>query len=188
MYYQRIKEARQNKGLTQKQLAEAAGIAVGSVSAYEKGSQVPPVDAAYRMAAALGVSLDWLFNENMTEAESKGTAGSLGDVARAFLVFVDAGILGSSKCEHVSWRESLIDFTEPMQAFYALAEEDTGGEIANVLRVTADLPEESGLIPFIEGVYKLMELVHAGTIDREIYQTWLSKKLEELDNVPLRKR
>ena len=185
MYYQRIREARTRKNMTQKQLADAAQIAVGSVSAYEKGQKVPPVDAAYRMAAALGVSLDWLFNENMTEEESKGTAGSLGDVARAFLVLVDAGLLNSSKYEHISWRDSLIGFTEGTRAFYAHAEEDLGAGINNVLRITADLPEESRMIPFIEGVYKLIELVLMGTIDREIYQTWLSKKLEELDKVPL---
>jgi transcriptional regulator with XRE-family HTH domain len=45
-------------GMTQKQLADAAQIAVGSVSAYENGGKLPPVDAAYRIASALGVSLN----------------------------------------------------------------------------------------------------------------------------------
>ena len=45
-------------GMTQMQLADAAQIAVGSVSAYENGGKLPPVDAAYRIASALGVSLN----------------------------------------------------------------------------------------------------------------------------------
>lgn len=48
-------------GMSQKQLADAAQIAVGSVSAYENGGKLPPVDAAYRIASALGVSLNDMF-------------------------------------------------------------------------------------------------------------------------------
>lgn len=187
MYHERIKEARKQKGLTQKQLAEAAGIAVGSMSAYEKGTQEPPVGAAYRIAAALGVSLDWLFNEDMSQEEARGTARSLGDVARAFLVMVDAGILHQSKCEYVEWRESIIQFSEYMQCVYE-SEEDDNGSVATVLRVMADFEEGSKLIPFVEGVYKLNELVSRGTIDKDIYQTWLAKILEDLDKVALSKR
>lgn len=187
MYHERIKEARKHKGLTQKQLAEAAGIAVGSMSAYEKGTQVPPVDAAYRIAAALGVSLDWLFNEDMSREEARGTARSLGDVARAFLVMVDAGILRQSKCEYVEWKESIIQFSDHIQSVYE-SDEERYGAIASVFRVTADLAGESKLIPFVEGVYKLNELVMRGTIDKDIYQTWLAKTLENLDKVALSKR
>ena len=47
--------------MTQKQLADAAQIAVSSVSMYENGGKLPPVDAAYRIASALGVSLNDMF-------------------------------------------------------------------------------------------------------------------------------
>ena len=186
MYHERIKEARKQKGLTQKQLAEAAGIAVGSMSAYEKGTQVPPVDAAYRIAAALGVSLDWLFNEDMSQEEARGTARSMGDVARAFLVMVDAGILYQSKYEWIPWTESVIEYRESVKSEY-YGEESDLGEIPGAFRVVADLMRESRLIPFMEGVYKLNELVRRGTIDKEIYQTWLVKILEDLDKVALSK-
>jgi transcriptional regulator with XRE-family HTH domain len=48
-------------GMSQKQLAEAAQIALSSVSVYENGGNLPPVDAAYRIASALGVSLNDMF-------------------------------------------------------------------------------------------------------------------------------
>lgn len=48
-------------GMSQKQLADAAQIALSSVSAYENGGTLPPVDAAYRIASALGVSLNDMF-------------------------------------------------------------------------------------------------------------------------------
>lgn len=184
MYHERIKEARKQKGLTQKQLAEAAGIAVGSMSAYEKGTQVPPVDAAYRIAAALGVSLDWLFNEDMSQEEARGTARSLGDVARAFLVMVDAGYLECSKYEFIHWNTSMIEFDEDVQCF--LSDMTPNDPLAKVLRLTVD-NRIGKLDTFFEGVFKLTELVKRGTIDKDIYQTWLTKILEDLDKDPLPK-
>lgn len=166
IYCDRIKEARKKKGMTQKQLAANAGISVGSMSAYEKGSQVPPVDAAYCIAAALGVSLDWLFNEGISTTEDRTSARSFGDVARAFLVMVDAGLLQRSRQEYI---------------------EDTNARDVSFLRITTDLEEGNKLIPFIEGVYKLTELVMYRTIDKEIYRTWVVKTLEDLDKIPLNK-
>ena len=48
-------------GMSQKQLADAARIATGSVSAYENGGKIPPADAAYRIASVLGVPLNDMF-------------------------------------------------------------------------------------------------------------------------------
>lgn len=184
MYHERIKEARKQKGLTQKQLAEAAGIAVGSMSAYEKGTQEPPVGAAYRIAAALGVSLDWLFNEDMSREEARGTARSLGDVARAFLVMADAGFLQSSKFEFIHWSTAMGGFDEDEYDFLRnLLPDDP---LAKIMRITMD-NHFGKLDTFFEGVFKLNELVKTGTIDKDIYQIWLTKMLEELDKVALPK-
>ena len=58
----RLREARERKKLTQKQLAELAGITAASVSAYEKldSAKSPSIEIAIQLAKALGVSLDWL--------------------------------------------------------------------------------------------------------------------------------
>lgn len=186
MYYDRIKEARKKKGLTQKQLAANAEISVGSMSAYEKGTQVPPVDAAYRIAAALGVSLDWLFNEGKSTTEDLTSARSFGDVARAFLVMVDAGLLQRSRQEYVDYRDTIMQTTEEFRDYYKIIE-DTNARDVNFLRITTDLEEGNKLIPFVEGVYKLTELVMHRTIDKEIYRTWVVKALEDLDKIPLNK-
>lgn len=141
----------------------AASIAVGSVSAYEKGEKSPPVDVANRIATALGVSLDWLFNESMTETDLQSTASSVGDAARAFVTLVKAGFI----------------------------EEATTGYAATDLglryRLTIDLSETDPLTGFVDGIYKLRKLLMEQTIDQDIFQTWLSKKLEELDAIPLAK-
>lgn len=60
-FAQNIRTRRFLAGYTQKQLAEAAQIAVGSVSAYENGVKAPPVTAAYALAEALGTTLNEMF-------------------------------------------------------------------------------------------------------------------------------
>lgn len=58
----RLKQARNSANMTQSQLAEKAGMTQSKVSTYEseKCTSVPGLDAAAALAAALGVSLDWL--------------------------------------------------------------------------------------------------------------------------------
>lgn len=51
-----IKEWRKEKGLTQKQLAEAAGLAVITVQQYESGKRIPKADKFARIAQVLDIS------------------------------------------------------------------------------------------------------------------------------------
>lgn len=62
---QNIKFMRHRKKWTQQQLAKAANISISSVSAYENGMKVPPVDTAYKIACALEVTLDELFTDSL---------------------------------------------------------------------------------------------------------------------------
>lgn len=185
MFHEKVKETRMRRNMTQKQLADAAQIAVGSVSAYENGQKVPPVDAAGRIAAALGVSLDWLLSDFSAAEAVKPSAGSMGDVARAFLVMVDAGLLYQSQYEYISWRKSMLEFEDADRAFYETVER-TGENPNPILRLSADFSSDQ-FTTFLEGVYKLNELVRRGTIDHDIYSTWLAKLLEQMDKIPLPK-
>jgi len=55
-----LKEVRKRKKVTQVELAERTGIHQQSISRYESGGKIPQIDTAYRIAQALGVSLDEL--------------------------------------------------------------------------------------------------------------------------------
>ena len=55
-----LRQARIEKGLTQKEAAEAANINVRQWQFYESGERVPSVLIARNIADALGVSLDWI--------------------------------------------------------------------------------------------------------------------------------
>lgn len=54
----RFKHLREAAGLSQSQLARAAGVPVKSYQQWEQGRRTPLLDAAARIAEALDVSLD----------------------------------------------------------------------------------------------------------------------------------
>lgn len=55
---ERLKQARLESGLTQAQLATAARVGPNYVPRIERGEMTPSVDAAFRLAQALGVPVD----------------------------------------------------------------------------------------------------------------------------------
>lgn len=58
---ERLKAAREAKGLTLAELGEAAGVSRQAICAYEHGKILPRVTTAYKLAAVLDVSLTCLF-------------------------------------------------------------------------------------------------------------------------------
>jgi transcriptional regulator with XRE-family HTH domain len=55
---ERLRELRESAGLTQQQLADAAGVPIGSIRNYEQGQREPYWDVVYRLAPVLGVGCD----------------------------------------------------------------------------------------------------------------------------------
>ena len=59
---QRIKEARKSAGLTQRELAEKAGTATGTIQQYELGKRQPRIEQFQAIAYVLNVDVNWLMN------------------------------------------------------------------------------------------------------------------------------
>ena len=59
-YLARLKELRENKGITQKQLSEETGMSFQSISFYEHGERDPGVKALISLADYFNVSIDYL--------------------------------------------------------------------------------------------------------------------------------
>jgi len=51
----RLKELRKAARLTQQSLAQASGLAIGTIRDYEQGRREPTLDSAFKLAKALGV-------------------------------------------------------------------------------------------------------------------------------------
>jgi transcriptional regulator with XRE-family HTH domain len=63
---ERIRLYRQQKGLSQAELAEKSTVNNKSLSRYELGSSIPPADALKNIADALGVFADTLLSDGAT--------------------------------------------------------------------------------------------------------------------------
>lgn len=66
----RLKAMRQQRGLTQKKLAEEIGKSVQAVSSYERNSQIPPIEVMISIADVLNVSLDYLVDRQSVNTYS----------------------------------------------------------------------------------------------------------------------
>lgn len=56
-----LEARRQERGLTQRGLADRVGVSHASIGRYERGVDVPRLDVALLIAAILGVGLDDLY-------------------------------------------------------------------------------------------------------------------------------
>ncbi|MGR3789461.1 helix-turn-helix domain-containing protein [Flavobacterium sp. TN-1] len=68
---ERIRLYRQQKNLSQAELAEKSQVNNKSLSRYELGSSIPPADALKNIADALGVSTDALLNDDIVSIKDK---------------------------------------------------------------------------------------------------------------------
>lgn len=66
----KIKEFRKNKKLTQQDLADLVGVKNSAISNYEQGTRIPKRDFLFRVANALGVSIDEFFPIQIEETSS----------------------------------------------------------------------------------------------------------------------
>ena len=96
---ERIRLVRQQKNISQNELAKAAGINVKSLSRYELGTSIPPANALKAIADALGVSADVLLSDNTTQIKDKELFQKFeaiqemgGDTKKMIINFLDLAI------------------------------------------------------------------------------------------------
>ena len=63
-----LQRMRKEKGMSQKELADALGVTQGTVSAWESGRWDPTVENLRAVAKVLGVTVDELIGEPLEEA------------------------------------------------------------------------------------------------------------------------
>ncbi len=94
----KIRKARQERGLTQEQLGNMININKSSISRYEKGIQLPELENIKKMAKALGVSHQYLLeDEFMNEfviEEGFIKVPVVASVKRGLPLFAEGNIVG----------------------------------------------------------------------------------------------
>lgn len=61
MFYERLKELRNEKKISQTKLAQDMGVSSATVSMWEIDLRMPSIDLAIKLSEYFGVSLDYLF-------------------------------------------------------------------------------------------------------------------------------
>ncbi len=61
----RLRESREKKGMTQKDLSNKSGISLSQISHYERGRYFPGGSVLVFFAIALDVSIDWLLGQDV---------------------------------------------------------------------------------------------------------------------------
>ena len=82
-FNEKLKEARKKANMTQKDLADAAGISTRMVQMYEYGTHYPRANVAKALSDVLGVSVTYLLSENdaiLADAEEKGGVTARRDI------------------------------------------------------------------------------------------------------------
>ncbi len=85
IFSQRLKEAREKKGFTQRYLAEKVSVTPASLSAYEKGTSIPSLPVVKKLSEVCDVSIDWLCG--LTENENNSIKSYKDVIAQLFRVF-----------------------------------------------------------------------------------------------------
>jgi DNA-binding XRE family transcriptional regulator len=88
-----LKRERERAGLSQAGLAESAGVSRQLVSAAESGRSVPAVDAALRIAAVLGVTVERLFGTSTVHGAAVVGAPEVGDGTQVHVGSVDGRLI-----------------------------------------------------------------------------------------------
>ena len=69
LFKDKVKEQRGRLGLSQKQLAEKAGIGFRTIVTYESGKRFPHSAQLYKLAKALGVSTEYLKDDSIEDPQ-----------------------------------------------------------------------------------------------------------------------
>lgn len=68
----RLKDIRRQKNISQNELGKMIDLHYSHIGRYERGQSVPSTETLYKLANALGVTMDWLLEgETRKMAESK---------------------------------------------------------------------------------------------------------------------
>ena len=68
---ERLRKAREAKGLSQYRLGKMSGVLIRSINYWEKGQGEPSISAAMKLAKAMKMGLDELFGEGKSKAERR---------------------------------------------------------------------------------------------------------------------
>lgn len=166
IFAKRLKEAREAKGIKQRDLAERIGVSYQTISAYEKSDTAgkvknPTLENAVSIAKELGVSLDWLYglDEQKSLSEKYKT---FGDIAR-----------------------TIVEISQQTNIRIKIRYDNDGFIEAPLEGMAEVYFYEKNIDTFLREWEKMRNLLFENTIDVKLYQLWLDDRFRTMDSMKI---
>lgn len=157
LFVTRMKEARERKKMTFKELADACGVSASAMNRYSIYGAQPGVEVVWQMAKVLGVSMDWLCGQ-----EENHQPPSMGLVLRMLSILLTT----ETKDGLSTW---IADF------------DDDGGSKPRIIITQQNV---NNAIDFRQW-QTIIELCKVHAIDKEMYVAWIEKKIRDASHIEL---
>lgn len=167
IFGERLQQIQKDRKMSQKEMAALLEISANSMSAYMSGKRTPPLDVAERIAQKLGVSLDWLcgIGEGAVEINAEGIkifmGKSCGNLIRIINLLLDNDVFNGFSVHKEFNRQNGVTVGEKFVSTFS-----------------CDVQPVSNYFNDCERVF---DLYRSGTIDQEMYEAWVERKLKQLD-------
>lgn len=161
VFVARLKDARERKDITLKELAEKCNVSLSAINRYVAMTSMPTIEVAASIAEALDVSLDWLCG--LKEKEDDHSEMTTGKLVRMLSRFLTTTTLINS--DNKAYNAADFTYSDDGTVFVAIYQ----GNIPNVMDFAS--------------WHSFINLYKNGTIDEEMYSAWIEKKAQELDSI-----
>lgn len=153
----RFNEARKQNRLTLRDISDKTGISPSAIGHYSRGSALPTLEGAMNIAAALGVSLDWLCGQKATV-----------DYTTAF----------STYDEVTSAIFKLVN-TPGLRSFHEYKSQDGNSDVRrNVVTITILQDEIIG--EFAYKLERMMDLTKGSVAEHNLSREWAEGRMRAL--------
>lgn len=164
IFSDRLKELRNEKGLTQAQFVDGLGITASALSAYEKNLKNPSISVAKRIAEKYNVSIDWLcgLSDKQNDTEKLETYA---DVLELLLKIDDALPLEIIKYD----------------TKYGIIFHDRNNEVPfdKLQDIKRNNFQYMGIEELLSSLKNFRDKYYKGIIDDEIYQACIERLLRK---------
>ena len=165
-FAKKLKELRAKNDVTQQELADAIGLSLQTISAYEnnyKKGKMPTLDKVMDIADFFGVSIDWLVGRNFEESHKEWN--------------------GNPACNIRSLAD-LLNYIQGLCRFLGTDCETAIGEEKTLQGICLEIDVyDKNLIEAWKPIQKMLQLLADGAIDENLYSTWLSGELKKYEYI-----
>lgn len=154
IFANRLRQIRTEQKLTQRELADAVGASIMSISSYEKGAKNPSLEIVKNIASYCNVSIDWICGLSDQKALDNHIA-TYKDLFQLFINILDTRYQNQDTIP-------IIDIIN-----------------TETSTVTLTLHDDPNFQSFFSKWCDIFKLHCENTIDDDLYKMWIEKQLTE---------